>query len=425
MSVAIPVIDHVDPDLRRIYLKTGVRQIHMIDDIYYEMRNLRRTDESLRGWYSFVEAGGNVQKTATTYTPRYLTMLTDPRPITTAIVPAGDASTPDSNHTLIVKGEGITDQGTSGSACFDKTSLLNSVDIEFEPPGAEIIRLDQALIEFASFAGHIHVDVTSSYTGTGYDNQGNPIGSPLAPVNNWADAHAISIARGIRPFLIYSSTTIATVDFNGAGSMHHVFRGISPFVQVTVDPSADVANCDFQNMTLIGDLDGVNVVRDCSIGPIAASGFFEKCAFWGTVDLLGDTSVLECYSQVVGLGAPEFRPGEWDLIVRNFAGSFTLSGTAANHVSSIGVTEGNLTIAADVLDGEVHLRGEPVAIIDNSGGIAQIFDETESSRIRAIKTTTDQMVFTKANELDVNVKSNNDATLHGTGVDGDLWRGTP
>lgn len=146
MSVAVPVIDHVDPDLRRIYLKAGVREIHMLDDIYYEMRNLRRVNESLRGWYSFCEAGGNVQKTANTYTPRYLTMITDPRPITTKVVPAGDPSTPDVAHTLVVKGEVITDQGTSNAAAFDKSSLVVSVDLEFEPPGAEIIRIDDARI---------------------------------------------------------------------------------------------------------------------------------------------------------------------------------------------------------------------------------------------------------------------------------------
>lgn len=415
MSVAIPVIDHVDPDLRRIYLKVGVREIHMIDDIYFEMRNLRRTDETLRGWYSFVEAGGNVQKTATTYTPRYLTMLTDPRPVTTKIVPADEV------HTLVVKGEGITDQGTSGAACFDKTGLVNPVDIEFTPPGAEIIRLDQALIEFASFGGYIHVDPNSTNSGTDYDGNGNPIGSPLAPVNNWADAHVISMARGIHPFLIYNNTTIATIDFSMPG-MNHTFRAVSPFVQVTIDATADVTGCDFSNMTVIGQLDGVNVVRDCSVGPITeASGFFEKCAFWGTVALSGDTSVLQCYSQVVGDGTAEFIPGEWDLIVRDFAGSILVSGTAVNHVSSIGVKEGRISVAADVTEGELHLRGTPYQIVDLSSGNAQVIHELDN---KAIQDKTDQLTFTKTNELDVNVKSQNEAEVHGSGTAGDLWRGT-
>ena len=425
MSVAIPVIDHVDPDLRRIYLKVGVREIHMIDDIYFEMRNLRRTDETLRGWEPFVSAGGNVQKTATTYTPRYLTMLTDDRPITMAIVPAGHSSTTDVDHTLIVKGEGITDQGTSGSACFDKTTNLNNVDIEFEPPGAEIIRLDQALIEFASFAGRIHVDVVNGLPGTSYDGQGNPVGSPIAPSNNWADAHTIAMTRGIYGFLIYNSTTIDTVDFTGGG-MQHSFKGLSPFIQVTIAPAADVTGCDFSNMTLIGQLDGVNVVRDCSIGPITeASGFFEKCAFWSTVDLSGDTSLFECYSQIPGSSAPVINPYEWDLIVHDFGGSITIGTTAAGHISTIGIHEGKITLQVGVTEGEIHLQGEPYAITDGSSGNAVVYNETGSVGCSDIKAKTDQLVFSKANELDVNIKSQNDAQLYGTGTQLDLWRGTP
>jgi hypothetical protein len=420
MSVAVPVIDHVDPDLRRIYLKLGVLQIHMIDDIYFEMRNLRRTDESLRGWYSFVAGGGNVQKTATTYTPRYLTFLTDPRPITAKIVPADEV------HTLVVKGEGITDLGTAGATCFDKTGLVNSVDIEFEPPGAEIIRLDQALIEFASFAGYIHVNVNSSHTGTGYDANGHPIGSPLAPVNNWSDAHMISEARGIPGFLIYNSTTIDTVDFNGGGTVKHSFRGLSPFVQVTIAPAANVTNCDFSNMTLIGQLDGVNVVRDCSIGPITeASGFFEKCAFWSTVDLSGDTSIFECYSQIPGGSSPTINPHEWDLIVHDFGGSINIGTTAVGHISTVGIHEGKITLLAGVTEGEIHLQGEPYAITDGSSGNAVVYNEVGSVECSAIKAKTDQLTFSKANELDVNVKSQNDAQLYGSGTQLDLWRGTP
>lgn len=412
MSVAIPVIDHVDPDLRRIYLKLGVREIHMIDDIYFEMRNLRRTDETLRGWYPFVEAGGNVQKTTTTYTPRYLTMLTDPRPITTAIVPADEV------HTLVVKGEGITDQGTSGAACFDKTGLVNSVDIEFTPPGAEIIRLDQELIEYASFAGYVHVDPASTISGTGYYN-GAPIGSPLAPVNNWPDAHAIALARGIPDFLIHGDTQIQDISFSGH---YHNFRGVSPFITVTLGPSGVFTTCNFQNMTLLGELDGLNVVRDCSVGTITScSGFFEKCAFWGAIHLSGDTSIMECYSQVVGDGTAEFIPGEWDLIIRDFSGSVLISGTAENHVSSIGLKEGRCSIAADVTEGEIHVRGNPYAVNDLSSGNAQVILEMDN---KAIQDKTDQLVFTKANELDVNVKSQNEAEVHGSGTAGDLWRGT-
>ena len=422
MSVAIPVIDHVDPDLRRIYLKVGVREIHMVDDIYFEMRNLRRTDESLRGWFLFCEAGGNVQKTATTYTPRYLTMLTDPRAITTKIVPDNSVS-----HSLIVKGEVISDLGTSGADLFDKTLLSPgiNVDITLQPPGAEIIRLDQALIEYASFGGYIHVNPLSAHSGVGYASDGVPIGSPLAPVNNWVDAHLISESRGIKPFLIYNNTTIATVDFKH-GESGHTFRAVSPFIQVTVSDSANVSTCDFYNMTLIGQLDGINVVRDCSIGPITeASGIFESCAFWSTIDLSGDTSMFNCFSQLPTGDPVVVNPYEWDLNIHNFRGTLEIGTTSINHFSNIGVSEGSVILSIGVTEGELCVHGNPFIVTDLSSGNAIVNNHTGIQAIDDIKAKTDQLVFTNANELDVNVKSQNEATVYGKGTTGNKWRGTP
>jgi hypothetical protein len=42
----------------------------------------------------------------------------------------------------------------------------------------------------------------------------------------------------------------------------------------------------------------------------------------------------------------------------------------------------------------------------------------------AIKVKTDDMTYTKDNELDVNVKSENSAIVYGTGISSDKWRGT-
>lgn len=46
---------------------------------------------------------------------------------------------------------------------------------------------------------------------------------------------------------------------------------------------------------------------------------------------------------------------------------------------------------------------------------------TVDSNVDAIKAKTDQLTFTKANELDANIQSVNDVTVTGTGADGDEW----
>lgn len=140
MSVLNPVIDYIDPDSspRLIFLKAGVREYHPVDDIYKEVRNLRRTDEALRKYDSFVLAAGNDKKLAdgSRRTPRYAIFYD------CKIVPDTNGS-----HDLVITGEqlfspGLGQEATGlGSAAIDKTSLPNGVDVnvDYAPAEAEVI----------------------------------------------------------------------------------------------------------------------------------------------------------------------------------------------------------------------------------------------------------------------------------------------
>ena len=124
------VIDHLDLSNKYIYLAEGVREFHPVDDIYKEIRDIRRTDETARGFDTPVTAMGNVAKGGGKYTPRL------------AIFQNGWKIVPeDTSHVLYVSGEQITDEGEPGTACFDLTPLSSSskVIIQYEPPTAEII----------------------------------------------------------------------------------------------------------------------------------------------------------------------------------------------------------------------------------------------------------------------------------------------
>ena len=130
----MPVISSIDTVNNRIHLSAstvGV-DLHPID-IYKEYRALRRTDETLRKFYPMMKADGNVQKTATTFTERYVTLLNGAR-----VVPY------DASHSLRVIGTIITDDGNSGIDCFDRLPLSTSVevDIDYQPPQVEIIKVN-------------------------------------------------------------------------------------------------------------------------------------------------------------------------------------------------------------------------------------------------------------------------------------------
>jgi hypothetical protein len=132
MSVLNPVIGNVDPILKRIFLAPGVTSYHPVTDIYTEIRNIRRTDDSHR-WYKIpVTAAGNVPKGGGKFTPRY------------AIFNYGWRVVPDDvTHVLYVTGEQITDDGQAGPAVMDTSSLSPGVNvtIQYEPPAAEIIQV--------------------------------------------------------------------------------------------------------------------------------------------------------------------------------------------------------------------------------------------------------------------------------------------
>lgn len=125
------VIDHIDGPNRDIYLHSDTVSNDLQPmDIYKEMRALRRVDESLRKFDVFLISKGYDQKTATTFTERYVICQDGTR-----IIPY------DTSHTLTVIGTIITDDGQEGISCFDRSPLSPStiVDINYKPVQVEII----------------------------------------------------------------------------------------------------------------------------------------------------------------------------------------------------------------------------------------------------------------------------------------------
>lgn len=128
MSIAIPVVQSWDGEGRRIYLKSGVTSFHPVDDIYKEYRNARRTNESLRKWYPFLKADGNIPKGGGKSTERYVTLLNGMK-----IIPFNE------NTAMSVTGEIITDNQTN---VFDTDLLTEPITIKITPSATEIIYIE-------------------------------------------------------------------------------------------------------------------------------------------------------------------------------------------------------------------------------------------------------------------------------------------
>lgn len=165
----MPIINNIDPTLRRVYLHADTvgTSIHPID-IYKEMRSLRVVDETLRPYDVFMSAFGNVPKGGGKFTERYVRLNAGTR-----VVPY------DTDHELTITGTLITDDGQEGIACFDRSSLAVStqVDINYVPPQVEVIVLTSlaATTAFAEqiadavwdepLADHINVATFGGYVG--------------------------------------------------------------------------------------------------------------------------------------------------------------------------------------------------------------------------------------------------------------------
>lgn len=131
MSVAIPVIDYIDPINRKIYLLPGVTEYSPVDDIYKEVRNLRRTDESLRQYPNFVSAGGNLPKNlaGTSRTPRFAIFNN------TQVVVSGDTFVTGEQLFANAAGELVG----SGRDIIDRTLSPADAYVDYAPPEAEVI----------------------------------------------------------------------------------------------------------------------------------------------------------------------------------------------------------------------------------------------------------------------------------------------
>ena len=134
MSVAVPVIDYIDPATRRIYLLDGIAEYHPIDDIYAEVRYLRRTDESLRKYFVFTQGGGNIPKNVqgTLRTPRYAIFKNCKVVVGGDTYVTGEQLYADADGNMIGKGPDCVDHALSPADAY----------LDYEPPGSEVIAVD-------------------------------------------------------------------------------------------------------------------------------------------------------------------------------------------------------------------------------------------------------------------------------------------
>ena len=239
---------------------------------------------------------------------------------------------------------------------------------------------DLSVILSAAYNGEICIDVINGQAGTDV-----PIGTRTQPVNNFDDAKILAVKEGARTIRILEATTLSNTDFSDG----YVFTSDNPGVTVlTVDPSANVEFCEFNNISIQGTADGNNVYRSCVLLDIEfTSGFIFQCSLNGDIHINGGQllALLSCFSnRVTGDQQPiiDFN-GNGKLILRDYQGAIELR----NHTDTSGdgdvcldFSSGVCLIHPSVTAGYIPVRGI-CRVVDNSTGTANVVDETVNNLV--------------------------------------------
>ena len=225
----------------------------------------------------------------------------------------------------------------------------------------------QSTLQYASFGGGVHIDVTSPYSGMDF-----PVGTGEQPVNNVLDALLIAVANGFTTFFIVGDITFTT-GHDVSGFL--IIGQNAARTVVTIDPGANVLLCEIREAKVTGTLDGGTVIRQGTIETLnVIDGFiFETMLLAGTITLNGTPGTtahfLNCFSGVPGSGTPlvDMAGDGAGLALRGYNGGIELHNKTGAAAVTVDLSSGQVVLAATVTAGEIVVRGVG-ELTDNSVG---------------------------------------------------------
>lgn len=160
----------------------------------------------------------------------------------------------------------------------------------------------------------------------------------------------------------------------------------------------------------------------CEVGNVTTGpAHFHDSGFTGTLTLgsAGAFKIVGCNTETVADGFIVIDGNSLgaatSVMIQDFKGSITFNNLTSFHtITCSGGELGNIILNG--ADATVKIRGQYESLTNNLTGTPTVTARAiKAEDIAATKAVTDQMVFTKANELDVNTKSMNDAEVIGNG----------
>lgn len=296
----------------------------------------------------------------------------------------------------------------------------------------------------------VHISTTEGLPGTRF-----PRGTPRDPVSNLTDAEFILSEQKLKKITIWDYVVAEPVrDLSGLTVI-----GDNPSVSwINLISGVPTTGTTFHNISLFGDATGTSTVTQSVIlagGLTGFSGGFSNCLFLGDVELDPTDLIPFTSSNCASIGSyrPTFdfansaHPGHF----ANWSGNLKLTNVTSGNVITIDMISGSTEVDTTCTGGTILVRGVG-QIIDNSsagctvdttyllqndsgesaaanytyftaGNRADAFKAditTLEATATSIKNITDQMRFTKPNEIDANAVSGGGGG--GTACDPDVDR---
>lgn len=214
--------------------------------------------------------------------------------------------------------------------------------------------------DLIAFQGGVAYDVLG-FSGNGIASNGHEIGTRSAPSNDLDVVVNILNDKGLNEIFLTSSVISVGTDF----SIGYRFVGDSRLFTFVNFDLANIEKCEFFNVTLSNILDRFLSVRLCNIETSTnVSGSFHQCYFKGSISIVGETTLTECYAKATGF---IIIPGSSAFTFNDFHGPVTISGMTGN-VSIIEIYGGTVTVDNTCTGGTLTVIGGPYELIDNSNG---------------------------------------------------------
>jgi len=218
-------------------------------------------------------------------------------------------------------------------------------------------------IRYSSYQNAVWVDTTGSQTGTAF-----PSGTREYPVNNVADALVIADDKGFDTLSVIGDITIdGSADITGM----KIVGQSQALSTVTIDTSATALNCEFNNATVTGILDGGNKFVGCIVGDVEyLSGIIEECGLTGTITLGTTviTTIIRCFQAATSTPSIDMTGISRVVSVADYSGAIHIkNSTFAGNICGLGLASGHVVLESSVTAGNFFV-----------GGVGQVVDTATS-----------------------------------------------